>query len=79
MRVDTAGGAGDDDLDTISGTDLVAGDIVILRCAHPNRDVTIRDVTTGNIRCQTSIVLDDTSKTAMLIFDGTNWLRVASV
>jgi len=73
-RVDTFGDAASDDLDTINGG--TAGDILVLRTESAARDVTLTS-TGGNLKVATTCVLDETSDTAVLVFDGTNWLQLA--
>lgn len=76
MRIDTNGQSSMDDLDTITATEAVAGDFLILRSTNAMRVITVLNGA-GNILCQSNITLDNPSKTLMLMFDGSNWLRVA--
>lgn len=66
-KVDTEGGAGTDNLDTINGgTD---GDILILRTANVARDVVIKNGT-GNLRTVGDFTLDFLEDRIMLQYDG---------
>lgn len=68
-RIETEGGAGSDDLDTITGG--VAGDMAIIRAADAAHTVVV--TTAGNILTPdgTNITLDETYKMLVLVYDGT--------
>jgi hypothetical protein len=76
--IDTEGGAGSDDLDTIAGG--AAGDVIYIFAANDARTVNVRDTGggTGNIRTYDgqSVALDEDHKILELICDGTNWRTV---
>lgn len=74
--VDTEADAASDDLDTISGG--TAGDLLILKAENTARSVVVKH-STGNIELFNGqdCTLDDTEKTLLLRFDGTNWCEVA--
>jgi len=65
-RVDTAGDAASDDLDTIAG--VSEGQIAILRAEHTDRTVVLKNGV-GNLILGTDISLDNTSKHVALICD----------
>ena len=71
--VDTALDAATDDLDTILGG--VEGDILLLRAAHDDRSIVIKDGT-GNILMPADMTLDNTEDIELLYYDGTNWLEI---
>jgi len=70
--VDTASDDATDDLDTINGG--TAGDMLIIRPAHTDRSVVVKDGT-GNIVLQggADITLDDATDHLILVYDGSNW------
>ena len=72
-QVDTEGGAGTDDLDTINGG--VTGDMLILRSTAGGRDVTVKD-STGNLLLEGDFTLSTTSDTITLFFDG-SWRELS--
>lgn len=76
--VDTEADAATDDLSTITGTNFKAGDILVLSAANGSRDVVLK-ASGGNILLtnDVDITLDDTEKTVILRYDGTNWNYVA--
>ena len=77
----TAGGGGNDDLDTIDGGS-VAGEILIIRSVNSGHDVRVRDVSSsgiGNIKLSlgNDFDLDDVDDTLVLMFDGSYWLELS--
>lgn len=73
--VETEGGAGADDLDTINGG--AENDVLLLRAADAAHTVTVKNGT-GNISCGADFALDDDDDTMLLFYDGTNWLELCS-
>ena len=73
--IDTESDAATDDLDTISGG--TTGDIIILKAADSARTVVVKNGT-GNIVLPSDFDLDNANDTIVLIYDGTNWLALAS-
>lgn len=75
-KIDTEANAASDDLDTISGG--VAGQELIIRADNTARTVVVKHGT-GNIRSfsASDVTLDETYKSAHLIYDGTNWLIIS--
>lgn len=73
-RIDTQGGAGTDDLDTINGG--VTGHILILYPASGARTVVMKDGT-GNLALAGDFSMDNAQDTIMLIYNGTNWLELS--
>ena len=72
--IDTEGGAGTDDLDTITiagGT----GDVLFLYPANGARTVVVKH-NTGNVLCagDSDITLDDAHDFALGLYDGSNWM-----
>lgn len=72
-KVDTEGGAGTDDLDTINGgTD---GSLLILMANNSARTVVVKDGT--NLRLAGDFSLDDVEDTITLIKQGSTWKEVS--
>lgn len=69
--IDTQGGAGSDDLDTINGGS--EGDVLLLRAENAARTVVLKDGT-GNLQLGSDITLDDIDLIAPLLYDGSNWI-----
>jgi hypothetical protein len=79
-KVDTQSDASSDDLDTITaGTDVRAGHILLLRVESGSRTVVLKHGTGSpdNLDLGEDITLDETYKTVMLLYDGTNWRTMA--
>lgn len=74
--VDTESDAASDDLDTLTATNAVAGDVVTLQAANSARTVVVKDGT-GNIQCGGDRTLDNAQDTVTLRYDGSNWLEIA--
>lgn len=74
--VDTESDASSDDLDTITATNAVAGDTLVIAAADSARSVVVKDGT-GNIQCGGDRTLDNAQDTIALVYDGTAWLEVA--
>lgn len=64
-----------DDLDTINGG--VAGDLLILRASSSTVTITCKDAT-GNLQLAGDFALDHADDTIILLYDGANWLEMAS-
>lgn len=79
--IETQGGAGTDNLDTISGG--AAGDLLFLQAADAAHTVTVRHNGggTGNIRFWDSgnLDLDETYKILAFLFDGTTWNYIGTI
>lgn len=73
--VDTAADAASDDLATINGG--TEGDVVVLRANNSGRTVVVKNGT-GNIVCGADITLDNAADTVTLLYDGANWILIAS-
>ena len=75
--VDTESDGASDDLATINGG--VDGMILVIRPAHTDRTVVVKDGT-GNIQGPGDVTLDNSQDTCTLIYDGalTAWLVLAS-
>lgn len=76
--VDTESDAASDDLDTITATNFSAGDVLLLAAANAARTVVIKHGT-GNILLpdDLDISLDDSEKTVIIRYDGSNWNYVS--
>lgn len=76
--VDTEADASTDDLVTITATNFKAGDRLMLSASNGARDVVLK-ASGGNLLLPNDldITLDDTEKTVILRYDGTNWNYVA--
>lgn len=73
-KIDTAGDAASDDLDTINGgTD---GQILILRAEDTTRTVVVKDGT-GNMNLNGDFSLDNFRDTITLILDGATWIELS--
>lgn len=75
--IDTEADAATDDLDTITATNMVAGDIVILKAADSARTVVVKNGT-GNIVCGSDFSLDNAQDRIALQYDGTNFVLLYS-
>lgn len=77
--VDTEADAASDDLDTITATNAIDGDIIVLKAAGDARTVVIKDGT-GNIACGADFSLDNTLDRIMLQWDAGNatWVMLSS-
>ncbi len=73
--VDTEGDAADDDIDTIDGTNALAGDVLILQSADAARDSRAMNGA-GNIitRSGSNLTLPTRGQRLEFHFDGTNWV-----
>jgi hypothetical protein len=71
--VDTESDLATDDLTTIYGE--IAGQTFLLRAAHDNRTVVVKDG--GNLKLEGDFSLNNTEDTITLYFDGTDWLEKA--
>lgn len=76
IKVDTQGGAGTDDLDTITLTGALTGDVLIVSSTNSGRDTTLKDGT-GNLHLAGDFVLTNTDDRITLQYDGTNWVELA--
>lgn len=80
LTIDNESSASTDDLDTISaatGHTLKAGHILVVQCASNSRDPTLKDGT-GNMDLNGGdVTLADVDDTVSLIYDGSNWNRIA--
>lgn len=76
--VDSEGDASTDDLDTITATNFKVGDIIAISAESASHVITVKHGT-GNILLPSDadIELDDTEKTLLLRYDGTNWNFIA--
>ena len=77
--VDTEADAASDDLDTINATNVVDGDIIILKAANDARTVVVKNGT-GNIDCGADFSLDNSLDRVMLQYDlgNTSWVMLSS-
>jgi hypothetical protein len=73
-RVDTQGGAGADDLDTINGGN--DGTILILQQVAAARDVTLKDGV-DNLRLAGDFTINTLNSTITLVKSGSNWLELS--
>lgn len=74
--VDTEGNGAADDLDTIVGTYMKAGDILTLRSEAAARVVTVKDGT-GNLALAGDFALNDDKDVIRLLWNGTSWQEVS--
>ena len=74
-QVDTEGGVGSDDLDTIYGGEQ--GDLIIIRAEDDARSIVCKNGT-GNLRLPADMTLDNTKDIQMLYYDGTDWCEVTA-
>lgn len=72
--IETQGGAGTDDLDTINGG--LTGDILIIEAANSTHDVVVKDMT-GNIQMNGDFTMDHYADKLMLIRQGSYWFEIA--
>jgi hypothetical protein len=74
--VDTQGGAGTDDLDTINGG--ADGMLLVLQAENTARDVVVKDGT-GNIQCAGDFTMDNTQDSITLMYSGalSAWVELA--
>lgn len=73
--VDTNADGATDDLSTISGG--TEGDVVVLRANNSGRSVVVKNGV-GNILCGADVTLDNVADSITLLYDGANWLKIAS-
>lgn len=76
ITVDTEGFAVTDDLDTMDGTGVRNGQLVVLQAADSARTVVVKDGT-GNFRLAGDMTLDNAEDTLTVIRRGTTWLEMA--
>lgn len=78
--IDTEAAAATDDLDTITDTEAMNGDVIVLRTFSSSRDITVKHAT-GNIRLngQTDKALSSASDRLALMWDGSNWQQSRSL
>ena len=74
-NVDTESDGASDDLDTINGGS--DGDVLVLIANNTGRTVVCKDGT-GNLNLSGDFSLDNTEDSITLIFDGSNWLEMAT-
>lgn len=74
LLIDTEGGAGSDDLDTINGGE--DGDLLILKAYSSAHQVVCKDGT-GNLALAGDFTLTDGKDTLTLIYNGTYWLEIS--
>lgn len=72
--VNTEGGAGSDDLDTVNGG--TEGDILVLRAEDSARTVVCKDGT-GNLSLAGDFSLDHADDRILLQYDGENWCELS--
>lgn len=72
--VDTEGGAGTDDLDSIAGGARFQQ--LILAAANSGRDVVLKDGT-GNLKLNSDFTLSHAEDRVVLQYDGTNWCELS--
>jgi hypothetical protein len=75
-EVDTEAAASTDDLDTIAVTNVVAGDLLVIRAVNSGRTVVLKDGT-GNLRLAGDMSLDHDRDTITLTTNGTVWYEIA--
>ena len=75
-RVDTEAAAATDNLDTISGTSLRRGQLLVVMAVNTARTVVCKDGT-GNLKLAGDMTLDNTEDTLTLMYDGSNWVELA--
>lgn len=68
ILIDTEASGATDDLDTITATNLMDGDILVIKAANTARTVVIKNGT-GNIRCGSDRTLDNTRDRIVLQWD----------
>ena len=73
--IDTAGGAGTDDLDTINGGDI--GSILVIRAEHSDRTVVVK-AGTGNLRLNSDFSMDNTRDVMVLMrISAISWVEIS--
>lgn len=72
--VDTESDDATDDLVTINGG--AESQLLVLRANNSGRSVVLKHAS-GNIQCGADITLDNANDTAVLIYDGSNWLLLS--
>lgn len=75
LVIDTEGGAGTDDLDTITYAG-VAGDVIVLESANSGRDPTIKDGT-GNLFLSADFTLTNTTDKIALLWNGSSFSEIS--
>lgn len=75
IKVDTEASAATDDLDTITVTNFILGDEIVVSSANSARDTTLKDGT-GNLRLASDFILTSTDDRIVLQYDGTNWCEL---
>ncbi len=74
--VETEGGAGTDNLDTINGG--TEGDILILRAADSTHTVVVRDnIDNIQLNVAGSFSLTHVEDTLMLLYNGSDWIELS--
>lgn len=76
ITVDTEAAAATDDLDTINGTGVRNGQVIVLQAANSARTVVAKDGT-GNLRLAGDMTLDNAEDTLTLIRRSTTWCEMA--
>ncbi len=71
-QIDTEGNAATDDLDTIVGTNVPDGALLVIEAASSTRTVVCKDGT-GNLRLAGDFSLTDTDDKLTLLWTGTQW------
>jgi hypothetical protein len=77
LSIDTEAAAASDDLDTINSGGASAGIAIMIKAANTARTVVIKH-NTGNIQLNGGLdfSLDNTEKSVLLFWDGTNWIGI---
>lgn len=74
--IETEGLASTDDLNTITDSGAVTGDIIIIRSNASGRDVTAKDGT-GNLVLAGDFILSNTEDTLTLRYSGSAWVEIS--
>jgi hypothetical protein len=74
--LETEGGAGTDDLDTIATTGILNGTLLVLRANSSARTVVVKDET-GNLRLAGDFSMDNSEDTITLLKDGSVWRELS--
>jgi len=74
LRIDTEASAATDDLDTITSTHFIEGDLVVLSAKDSARTVVAKDGT-GNLKLAGDFSLDNTEDRLVLQFDGVSFIE----